>query len=59
MVPTDIVRVLELAVCTLMLSVQVFTPLPDGGEKTQNPGSDFLNLGSRKSWKFPKARSSI
>jgi hypothetical protein len=31
MVSTDIVRVSELAVCTLRLSVQVFTPLPDGG----------------------------
>jgi hypothetical protein len=28
-------------------------------EKTQNPGSDILNLGSRKFWKFPKTRSSI
>ncbi len=28
-------------------------------EKTQNPGSDVLNLGSRKFWKFPKTRSSI
>jgi hypothetical protein len=37
MVPTDVVRVSELVVCTLRLSVRVFTPLPDGGEKTQNP----------------------
>jgi hypothetical protein len=37
----------------------VFTPLPNGGEKTQNPGSDILNLGSRKFWKFSKTRSSI
>jgi hypothetical protein len=28
-------------------------------EKTQNPGSNILNLGSRKFWKFPKTRSSI
>jgi hypothetical protein len=27
-VPPDVVRVLELAVCTLRLSVRVFTPLP-------------------------------
>jgi hypothetical protein len=46
MVSTDVVRVLELAVCTLMLLVQVFTPLPNMGEKTQNPGFDILNLGS-------------
>jgi hypothetical protein len=26
---------------------------------TQNPGSDILNLGSRKFWKFPKTRSFI
>ncbi len=48
MVLTDVVRVLEPAVCTLKLSVQVFTPLPDKSEKTQNPDSDILNLGSRK-----------
>jgi hypothetical protein len=59
MVPTDVVRVSEPIVCTLRLSVRVFTPLPDEGEKTQNPGSDILNLGSRKFWKFPKTRSSI
>jgi hypothetical protein len=47
-VSTDVVRVSEPAVCTLKLSVRVFTPLPDGSEKTQNPGSDILNLGSRK-----------
>jgi len=28
-------------------------------EKIQNPSSNILNLGSRKFWKFPKARSSI
>jgi hypothetical protein len=28
-------------------------------EKIQNPGSDILNLGSRKFWKFSKTRSSI
>jgi hypothetical protein len=28
-------------------------------EKTQNLGSDILNLGSRKFWKFSKTRSSI
>jgi hypothetical protein len=28
-------------------------------EKTQNLGSDILNLGSRKLWKFPKTRSFI
>jgi len=28
-------------------------------EKTQNPGFDILNLGSRKFWKFLKTRSSI
>jgi hypothetical protein len=28
-------------------------------EKTQNLGSDILNLGSQKFWKFPKTRSSI
>ncbi len=28
-------------------------------EKTQNPSSDILNLGSRKFWKFSKTRSSI
>jgi len=28
-------------------------------EKTQNPGSDILNLGSRKFWKFSKTRFSI
>jgi len=28
-VPTDVVWVLELVVCTLRLSVLVFTPLPD------------------------------
>jgi hypothetical protein len=59
MVPTDIVWVSEPTECTLRLSVWVFTPLPDGGEKTQNPGSDILNLGSRKFWKFPKTRSFI
>jgi hypothetical protein len=59
MVPTDVVRVSEPAVCTLRLLVRVFIPLPDGGEKTQNPGSDILNLGSRKFWKFLKTRSSI
>jgi hypothetical protein len=48
-VPTDVVRILEPAMCTLKLWVRVFTPLPDGSEKTQNPGSDILNLGS---WKF-------
>jgi len=53
------VWVSEPAVCTLRLSVRVFTPLPDGGEKTQNPGSNILNLGSRKFWKFPKTRSFI
>jgi hypothetical protein len=58
-VPIDVVRVSEPAVCTLRLSVRVFTPLPDGGEKTQNPSSDILNFGSRKFWKFPKTRSSI
>ncbi len=58
-VPTDIVRVSEPAMCTLRLSVRVFTPLPDEGEKTQNPGFDILKLGSRKFWKFPKTRSSI
>jgi hypothetical protein len=47
-VPTDVVWVLELALCTLKLLVRVFTPLPDRSEKTQNPGSDILNLGSRK-----------
>jgi hypothetical protein len=47
------------AVCTLRLSVRVFTPLPNGGEKTQNPSSDILNLGSRKFWKFPKTSASI
>jgi len=56
---TDIVRVSEPTVCIFRLSVYVFTPLPDGGEKTQNPGSDILNLGSRKFWKFPKTRSFI
>ncbi len=45
---TDVVRVSELAMCTLRLSIWVFTPLPDGSEKTQNPGFDILNLGSRK-----------
>jgi len=29
MILTDVVRVLEPAVCTLMLSVRVFTPLPN------------------------------
>ncbi len=58
-VSTDVVRVLEPAVCTLRLSVWVFTPLPDEGEKTQNPDSDILNLGSRKFWQFPKTCSSI
>ncbi len=52
MVPTNVVRVSELSLCTLRLSVRVFTPLPDGGEKTQN-------RGSRKFWKFLKTRSSI
>jgi hypothetical protein len=47
-VPTDVVRVSEPAACTLRLSVRVFTPLPNGNEKTQNPGSDILNLGSQK-----------
>ncbi len=47
MVPIDVVQVSEPAVCTLRLSVQVFTPLPDGGEKTQNPDSNILNLGSK------------
>jgi hypothetical protein len=28
-------------------------------EKTQNPDSDILNLGSQKFWKFPKTRSFI
>jgi hypothetical protein len=45
---TDVVRVSEPAVCTLRLSVRVFTPLPDRSEKTQNPSFDILNLGSRK-----------
>jgi hypothetical protein len=58
-VPTDVVRVSKPVVCTLRLSIRVFTPLLDGGEKTQNPGSDILNLGSQKFWKFPKTRSSI
>jgi len=58
-VPTDIVRVSEPAMCTFRLSVRIFTPLPDGGEKTQNPGFDILNLGSPKFWKFSKIRSSI
>ncbi len=35
MVPTDVVRVSEPAMRTLRLSVRVFTPLPDEGEKTQ------------------------
>ncbi len=48
MVLTDVVRVLEPVVCTLKLLVRVFTPLPDRSEKTQNLGSDILNLGSRK-----------
>ncbi len=48
MVPTDIVRVSKPAVCTLRLSVRVFSPLPDESEKTQNLGSDILNLASRK-----------
>jgi hypothetical protein len=47
-VMTDVVRVSEPAVCTLRLSVRVFTPLPDRSEKTQNPSFDILNLGSRK-----------
>jgi hypothetical protein len=47
-VPTDVVRISEPAMCTLRLSVRVFTPLPDRSEKTQNPGSDILNLGSQK-----------
>jgi hypothetical protein len=51
MVLTDVVRVSEPTECTLRLSVRVFNPLPDGGEKTQNPGSNILNLGSRKFWK--------
>jgi hypothetical protein len=59
MVPTDVVRVSEPAMCTLRLSVRVFIPLPNGGEKTQNPGFDILNLGSRKFWKFSKTRSCI
>ncbi len=59
MVTTDVVRVSEPVVCTLKLLVRVFTPLPDGGEKTQNPSSDILNLGSRKFWKFSKTHSSI
>jgi hypothetical protein len=46
MVPTNVVRVSELTVCTLRLSVWVFTLLLDGGEKTQNPSSDILNLSS-------------
>jgi hypothetical protein len=54
MVPTDVVRVLEPAVGTLRLLVRVFIPLLDGGEKTQNPSSDILNLGSWKFWKFRK-----
>jgi hypothetical protein len=58
-VPTDVVRVSEPAMCTFRLSVRVFIPLPDEGEKTQNPGSDILNLGSRKFCKFPKTCSSI
>jgi hypothetical protein len=45
---TDVVRVSEPAVCTLRLSVRVFTPLPNRSEKTQNPSFDILNLGSRK-----------
>jgi hypothetical protein len=40
MVSTDVVRVSEPAMCTLRLSIRVFTPLPDGNEKTKNPGSD-------------------
>jgi len=59
MVPTNVVRVSKPVVCTLRLSVRVFTPLLDGGEKTQNPGYDILNLGSWKFWKFSKTRSSI
>ncbi len=43
MVLTNVLRVSEPAVCTLRLSVWVFTPLLDGGEKTQNPGSNILN----------------
>jgi hypothetical protein len=34
-VPTDVVRVSEPAMRTLRLSIRVFTPLPDEGEKTQ------------------------
>jgi hypothetical protein len=56
-VPTDIVRVSEPTVCTLMFSIRVFTPLPDGGEKTQNPNFDILNFGSQKFWKIPKTRT--
>jgi hypothetical protein len=47
-VPTNVVRVSEPTVCTLRLSVRVFIPLPDESEKTQNPDSDILNLGSQK-----------
>jgi hypothetical protein len=56
MVPINVVRVSEPTVCTFRLLIRVFTPLPEEGEKTQNPGSDFLNLGSRK---FLKTCSSI
>ncbi len=54
MVATDVVRVSEPVVCTLRLSVWVFIPLPDGGEKTQNPGSDILNLGPESFENFQK-----
>jgi hypothetical protein len=47
-VPTNVVRVSEPTECTLKLSIWIFTPLPDGGEKTQNPSFDILNLGFRK-----------
>jgi len=39
-VPTDVVRVLEPAVCTFRLSIRVFTPLPD----VKNPKPQFWHF---------------
>jgi len=41
MVPINVVRVSEPAVCTLMLSLRVFTPLPQGWE---NPKPQFWHF---------------
>jgi hypothetical protein len=44
MVPTDIVWVSEVAVCTFKLSIRVFPPLPDGMRKPKTLILTFWTL---------------